>query len=180
MTSPAPMKPTARIPSIEPGTRPALAPIEARLMAARGRVSPLYRVLLNSAPVASGWEQLLTAIRQQTTVPPALRELAILRIAVLNRARFEYEAHIAHAQKAGLDDGLIEAVREPVLSPRFDDAQRLVLELTDCMTRDIEVPDALMARVKAVYDDRGLLELVATIAAYNMVSRLLVALHVDE
>jgi alkylhydroperoxidase family enzyme len=48
------------------------------------------------------------------------------------------------------------------------------------MTRDIEVPDALMNRLAARFDARGVLEIVATVAAYNMVSRLLVALRIQH
>lgn len=46
------------------------------------------------------------------------------------------------------------------------------------MTRDVKVPDALMARIQQHFDPKGVVEIVATIAAYNMVSRLLVALNV--
>lgn len=169
-----------RVPLVEPGTRPELAGIEQRLVAARGQVSLLYQVLLNSAPIADGWEQLLTAVRQKTGVPPDLRELAILRIAVLNRASFEFEAHVPHALAAGVSEAKMAAVREATLGSAFDARERLVLELTDAMTRDIVVPDALMARLQAAYDARGLVELVTTVAAYNMVSRLLVALNVEH
>ena len=47
-----------RISPIAPGTRPELAAIEAGIQAGRGRVSLLYQVLLNSPPLAQGWEQL--------------------------------------------------------------------------------------------------------------------------
>jgi alkylhydroperoxidase family enzyme len=62
----------------------------------------------------------------------------------------------------------------------FDAAERAVLALTDCMTRDIDVPDAVFALVREQFDDRALTEMVATVAAYNMVSRFLVALHVGH
>lgn len=169
-----------RVARVTPGTRPELAPIEQRLLAARGQVSLLYQVLLNSAPIASGWEQLLTAVRQQTTVPADLRELMILRVAVLNGARFEFEAHVPHAERAGVPAAKIEAVRASPLAPLFDARERLVLELTDAMTREIVVPDALIERLRGDYDDRALVELVTTVAAYNMVSRLLVALNVSH
>ena len=55
-----------------------------------------------------------------------------------------------------------------------------MLELTDRMTRDIEVPDELMARVRSRFDARGTVEMVATVAAYNMVSRFLVALNITH
>ena len=47
-------------------------------------------------------------------------------------------------------------------------------------TRNIEVPEALMDRCKARLDARGVVETVATVAAYNMVSRFLVALQVGH
>ena len=179
-----------RIAPIPPGTRPGLAALEAQIVAARGRISPLYQILLNSPALLQGWEPLLTAIRQRCSVPPALRELVILRVAVLNRAPYEFEAHRPYALAAGLTEATIEAVRDPrrvqdwpaASAPLtvFDSTQRLVLELTDAMTRDIEVPDALYARVQAAFDTAGQLDLVATVAAYNMVSRLLVALKIGH
>jgi alkylhydroperoxidase family enzyme len=48
------------------------------------------------------------------------------------------------------------------------------------MTRDIEVPDAVFAPLRARYDDAQLVELAATVGAYNMVSRFLVALRVGH
>lgn len=169
-----------RVALVQPGTRPELAAIEARILAERGRVSKLYQVLLNSAPIASGWEQLLTAVRNQTRLPAGLRELVILRVAVLNGASFEFDAHVPHAQKAGMADPLIQATREQPLSPVFDGAERLALQLADAMTRDIQVPDVLMDDLREFFDDQGLVELVTTVAAYNMVSRLLVALNITH
>jgi AhpD family alkylhydroperoxidase len=169
-----------RVPLVQPGTLPELAEIEARILAERGRVSLLYQVLLNSAPIASGWERLLTAVRNQTGIPADLRELMILRVAVLNRAAFEFDAHVPHAERAGVSGAKIAALREAVLRDLFAPDERLVLDLADAMTRDVDVPDALMARLQRRFDARGVVEAVATVAAYNMVSRLLVALKVEH
>ena len=62
-----------RVTPVEPGARPALAGLEARIAAARGRISPLYQVLLNSPAVTEGWEAMLTAIRQKTALAPPAR-----------------------------------------------------------------------------------------------------------
>jgi 4-carboxymuconolactone decarboxylase len=209
------MHDAARVPLVEPGTRPALAEIEQRIMAERGRVSVLYRALLNSGPIASGWEQLLTAVRNRTSIPGDLRELIILRVAVLNRASFEFDAHAPIALREGVDAGRIAALRrvpcggfeaglaadapvQPVATggsaastdtaaadpdpdaASFRERERLVLRLTDAMTRDVEVPDPLMEALRARYGPGELVELVATVAAYNMVSRFLVALRITH
>ncbi|MBN9408711.1 MAG: carboxymuconolactone decarboxylase family protein [Burkholderiales bacterium] len=171
-----------RIPPVTPGTRPALAEQEQRILAARGRVSLLYQVLLNSPPIAHGWEQMLSAVRNHSSLPAPVRELVILRVAVLNRAPYEFDAHVPHAQAAGVGPAAIEATRAqplPADAP-WSAAERVALELADAMTRDVEVPDALFARVEAHYTGQALLDLVATVAAYNMVSRLLVALRVGH
>lgn len=171
-----------RVPLVEPGTRPELAAIEREILAERGRISPLYQALLNSAPIASGWEKLLTAVRHRTSIPGNLRELVILRIAILNRAEFEFAAHVQPALKAGVPHAKIDAVRAwraGAVAP-FDADETMVLELADAMTRDVEVPDALMQRVQARFDSRGVVELVTTVAAYNMVSRFLVALGITH
>ena len=170
-----------RLPPITPGSQPELADIEARILAERGRISPLYQVLLNSPAVAHGWEQMLSAVRNRNSVPAHLRELAILRVAVLNGAHYEFEAHAPIALAAGLSAQTLEAVRQQVLiAAQLSPQELLVLELTDAMTREIVVPDALYARIQAEFGSRTQLDLVATVAAYNMVSRLLVALHIGH
>jgi len=167
-----------RVPLVVGGTRPELKEIEDRILKERGRISLLYQVLLNSAPIAKGWEAMLTAVRNQTSVPADLRELMILRVAVLNKASFEFEAHIPHALKAGVTQEKIEALRALDLSSQFTDEEKLLLTMTDHMTRDIEVPADLMAKITSHYSPEKVVELVATVAAYNMVSRFLVALNI--
>jgi len=171
-----------RVPLVEPGTRPELAEVEATIRAERsGEIVVLYQALLNSPSIASGWEKMLTAVRNRTGVPADLRELIILRVAVLNRAEFEFDAHAPVARKAGVPDDKIEAVRQwPATRAMYSADEQLVMELTDHMTRDIEVPESLMDRVRARFDARGVVEVVATVAAYNMVSRFLVALNITH
>jgi len=171
---------TKRIEEIVPGTNPELAEIEANILKERGRISPLYRTLLNSPEIAKGWEALLTAVRNKNSLPASLRELMILRVAVLNRAQFEFDAHVPHALKAGVSDQQIELIQQDKITAGFTDLEILVMELTDVMTREIQVPDDLYSKVKAHFNDREILEVVTTISAYNMVSRLLNALHVGH
>jgi 4-carboxymuconolactone decarboxylase len=172
-----------RVPVVTPGTRPEIADLEAAIKRERaGKISLLYQVLLNSPSIASGWEQMLSAVRNRSSIPGDLRELAILRVAVLNRAGYEFEAHIPHAVTAGVSAEAIEALRNAsVVDMRlFTEIQCLVIELTDRMTRDVDVPDDLMERIRARFNAQEIVDLVATIAAYNMVSRFLVALAIGH
>ncbi|MEG1454257.1 MAG: carboxymuconolactone decarboxylase family protein, partial [Comamonas sp.] len=62
----------------------------------------------------------------------------------------------------------------------WTEAERVALQLTDAMTRSIVVPDALFAQVRAHFDARAQVDLVATIGAYNMVSRFLSAFEIGH
>jgi alkylhydroperoxidase family enzyme len=48
------------------------------------------------------------------------------------------------------------------------------------MTKDIQVPDELFAELKRHFDAQDLVELTATIAGYNLVSRFLEAMQVHH
>ncbi|MDB5965329.1 MAG: Carboxymuconolactone decarboxylase [Polaromonas sp.] len=172
-----------RIQPVTPGTRPELAAIEAGITAERGRVSLLYQVLLNSPPLAQGWEQLLTAVRNKSSLPADLREMVILRVAVLNRAPYEFDAHVPHALKAGMSQAKLDALRDPEAAAdesTFSAQERHVLALTDRMTREIDVPDEVFDAASAHFTAQQLTDLVAAIAAYNMVSRFLTAFRIGH
>ena len=169
-----------RIAPIVPGTRPELASIEASIKAERGHINLLYQVLLNSAPLSHGWEKLLTAVRNHNSIPADLREMVMVRVAVLNRAPYEIDAHLPLALKAGVSVEKAETLREMEIADMFTPRERAALALTDAMTRDVQVPDAIFEPLRAHFDTRALLELVATVAAYNMVSRLLEALQIGH
>jgi AhpD family alkylhydroperoxidase len=158
---------------------PEVATLRAQIIAERGKLHNLYRLLLNSPPVAQGWLDFLTAIRQKTSISPAIRELSILRIAVINRADYEFFSHTPFALAAGLTQQQIDAIAQWESSKLFSEVQRAVLLYTDSMTRDVHVPDDVFEQVHPHFNDRGMTELTATIAAYNLVSRFLEALHVD-
>jgi len=122
----------------------------------------------------------LTAIRNRNSLSPAIREMIILRVAVLNRANYEFDAHAPHAIKAGMSQEKIESLKDSKISDVFDEKECLILKLTDVMTQDIQVPDTVFDQVRPYFNDQEILELVATISAYNMVSRLLNALHIGH
>ncbi|ARP87568.1 carboxymuconolactone decarboxylase family protein [Bordetella genomosp. 9] len=153
-------------------------PLVDRIVAERGSVLLLYQMLLHSPPVASGWLTYLTAIRQLSTLPGALRELVIMRVAILNGAPYEADQHAPIARKEGITEAQLDELDRWETSPLFDEDQRAALAYTDAMTRHIRVPQEVFDAVRARMGERQVVELTATIAAYNMVSRFLEALQV--
>jgi AhpD family alkylhydroperoxidase len=158
---------------------PEAAPLVARIVAERGHVLHLYQMLLHSPPLAEGWLGYLTAVRQKLALSGALRELIIMRVAVLNGAPYEAAQHGPIALKEGVSQAQLDALAHWRESGLFDATQSAVLALTDAMTREIHFDAAIMAAVRDALGERGAVEAAATIAAYNMVSRFLEALQID-
>ena len=169
----------ARIPYADP-ERPEVRVLAERIRAERGGVLHLYRMLLHSPAVAEGWLAYLTAIRHRSALPGALRELVIMRVAVLNGAPYEADQHTPIALREGVTQEKLDALADWAGSSLFDARERAVLAYTDAMTRRIQVPDEVFSAVRAAFDDKLLVELTATVAAYNMVSRFLEALEVQS
>jgi len=144
-----------------------------------GKLLNLYRMLLHSPPIADGWRELMTAIRQHATLPGRIREFVILHIAVINGADYEFRAHVPFALQEGITQAQIDALKAGEIEG-LSDAERAVLAYARAMTVEVRVPDALFDDVRRHLDARELVELTASVAAYNMVSRFLVALQIDH
>ncbi len=146
-----------------------------------GQLLNLDRMLLHSPAFAMGWNSFLGAVRSELSLSPKLRELAMCGVAVLNGAEYEFRHHAPLFLQAGGTPAQLEALhRFEENDTLFDPQERAVLRLIFEMTRHVRVSDETFARVQAALpDDRQVVELVGVIAAYNMVSRFLVALEVE-
>ncbi|NHC60925.1 carboxymuconolactone decarboxylase family protein [Paenalcaligenes suwonensis] len=159
---------------------PEVSPLVEQIVAERGSVLHLYQMLLNSPPIAKGWLNHLTGIRLNSSLPGDLRELIIMRVAVLNKAPYEADQHAPIALKEGVSQAQLDELHTWKSSTLFDDRTRAVLAYTDAMTRDIQVDDAVFEAIRSHFSKREVVELTATIATYNMVSRFLEALQIHS
>lgn len=171
----------ARLPLLDDSDRPDLVPLATRIREQRGgRLLNLYRVLMHSPTVAEAWLAFFTAIRQRCDLSARARELAILQVALLNGAQYEFEQHVPFAREAGVSDAQLAALEDWEASTLFPSEDRAVLAYTSAMTRHIRVPDAVFAAVRSHFPPAQVVELTATIGGYNLVSRFLEALQVDH
>ncbi|KAJ6104914.1 hypothetical protein N7486_003603 [Penicillium sp. IBT 16267x] len=114
--------------------------------------------LLHGPPVANGWNTFLGAIHTRTIVEFGILELAVCRVAVLNDAMYEWDAHASLALKGGIKPEELHA---------YD--------------VDRQVDQEVFTKLQTVgFNDREIVELTTGIAGYNWVSRFLVALEVGE
>lgn len=164
-------------------TQPEISKLVTQIEAERGSVIHLYQMLLHSPAVAQGWLNHLTGIRLNSQVPGDLRELIIMRVAILNRAPYEADQHAPIALKEGVTQAQLDALDNwRDAEDLFNEQQRAVLAYTDEMTLNVQVPRAIYNEVEHLFNEQLVVEITATIATYNMVSRFLEALqiHTDD
>jgi len=144
-----------------------------------GELLNLDRMLLHSPPFARGWNSFLGAVRTELALDPKLLELAICVVAVLNHADYEFNAHSPLFLRAGGTEQQVQALQDPdaaAASMLFAPLERAVISLSIAMTFTIDVPPETLQTLQGFLPgDRELVELIGTVAAYNMVSRFLIA-----
>lgn len=133
-------------------------------------LQPLDLALLHAPPVADGWNAFLGAVRTRTpTLGADLREIAVCRVAVVNRAWYEWGHHAPLAAAAGVSPAGMAAVAEDVPLAVGDKTASLtaqqwaVLVYADEMTRRVAVADATFAHVRTLFDERQIVELTAVV-----------------
>jgi alkylhydroperoxidase family enzyme len=171
----------ARVPLIEEFKHPELADPISKIKGARGgRLINIYRLMLHSPALANAWFDLNQAVRYGTDLDGQSRELAVIRVAILNDVEYVQRAHgPAYALKEGLTPAQVAALSDWRGSQLFNAQQRALLAYTDAMTKNIEVTDDVFNDARKYFSERQIVELTMLIGAYNMLTRFLKALKVD-
>lgn len=174
----------SRIPYIDEADAtkdPGLDGLVARIRSGRrGNLINVYRLLLHSPPLAATWFEHVNAVRWKTNLSGRLRELLIIRIALLNRVDYVIAQHVP---KLALADGVTlaecEALRDWERSGLFNHEERSALAYADAMTRDVTVSNEVFAALRSHFGDRAIVELSVLIGTYNMHNRVMQALQID-
>ena len=139
----------------------------------------LFRVMAHSPAVGLDFLRLGNSILFKGSVPPRLRELAILRVGNLANASYEWAQHVPIGRRAGLSKAQIDAIPNWHDSDLFDEQEKAVLRYTDEVAETIRATDDTFQKIKNYFTDEQIVELTTTIGFYGMVSRILETLQVE-
>lgn len=143
-----------------------------------GRFPHLFHLQMHNPAIVESWLGLGTAVRFKSELDSPTRELAICLVARLTGADYEWNAH----RRIALTEGFSEAQLNTLPDWRkgdFDAKQKAVLAFAEESTRNVKIADATFDSVRPHLNQRQIVELMTTVAYYNMVSRFLVGLEVD-
>jgi 4-carboxymuconolactone decarboxylase len=168
----------ARVPYVDPASAP--APVREQLAHFGADPLNVFRVLAHAESCFAPVVRLGGAILLEQTLDARLRELAILRVARLEDAPYEWTQHVAIAEGVGVPAAHVAALRaDDATAGCFDDRERLVLAATTELVRSADVDDATWAALAAHLSPRELVELVIAVGFYMLMARVMRATRID-
>ncbi|MFI5511381.1 carboxymuconolactone decarboxylase family protein [Mycobacterium sp. NPDC051804] len=103
----------------------------------------------------------------RSTLPPRLRELAILRVAHRTGSEYEWGQHVRMGRDEGLTDDDIAAVQRGEAADDFD---RAVISGVDELMDKFELSDETWAALGEKFDDRQRMDFVFLVGCYITVA----------
>jgi 4-carboxymuconolactone decarboxylase len=159
----------ARLPYVDPGAAP--EPVQRALAA----VPPLnvFRMVANAETAFRPWLAFGGALLSSLQLDARVRELAILRVARLSGAEYEWVQHVPIALAVGASEHQVAAVgRGEIDHGALRAVERAALRFTTEVVRDVRASDEALAAVTAAgLSPREVVELLLVIGQYMLVAR---------
>lgn len=102
-----------------------------------------------------------------STLPPRIRELAILRVAHRRQCAYEWSHHVRMAKDEGITDDQIVALKRGAAADEFDQA---VITGVDELDEKSELSDQTWAALGERLDDQQRMDFVFTVGCYALLA----------
>jgi 4-carboxymuconolactone decarboxylase len=139
----------------------------------RAGVRGPFPALLRSPELCAHAAVLGEFCRFGSSLPPRLSEMAILITAYNWRAQYEWYAHAPLAQKGGLSDEIIEAIRLGKRPASMKPDEAVLYDICTELHGNKRISDATYKRGVETYGEKGVVEILGISGYYVLVSMVL-------
>lgn len=139
----------------------------------------VFRMLANAPASIKALSDLAKSILFYSEFDPRKREIAVLRVAHITKALYEWTHHVSLAKNFNVSDREIEKIctEEPVKS--LDEEGNLLCRVADEISRNVRLSDDALAQILERYGTRGATELILCVSYFNLLSRFLESTRVE-
>src|SRR5262249_34849974 len=130
----------------------------------------VFRMVATLPDALRPFLQLGGAVLGDESIDARVREAAILRVAHITDASYEWAQHEQIGRAAGLGDAEIEALRSDDPAPSLDPDAALAARVAEEISRDVRLSDEALELLTGRYGTRGAASLILCASYYNMVS----------
>lgn len=129
----------------------------------------VFRMLMHTPAVAPGFLAMTDVLRNASSLPVPLRELAILRVGHRYGAPYEVHHHERIGRAGGMNEAGIAAASIGNTAPGLSADDRLVLDLTDELLDRFGLSQASRDRALQTFSVQQLADLILTVGHYQQV-----------
>ncbi len=137
------------------------------------RMINLYPTMANNPKLMDRWLTFAGYILRESTLPPREREILILRIGCLCQSEYEFGQHTLVGKSAGLTDKEIKRITEGPKASGWDAFDATLIRAVDELHADAFISDATWNALAKRYNQQQLMDVIATVGQYNLVSMFL-------
>jgi len=168
-----------RIPLLErESATPDAQKIYDALLAARGVVPNMFKVLGYRPEIAQGVAGFLKPLLSDGALPGSYKELIAIRVSRHHRCAYAVRAHSISARQKGASEEQAESVANFETGP-YTEKEKLGFRLADLLHRGPDaIHDPFYASLKSSFTDPELIELFLTAAAFEMFPRFIDGLRI--
>jgi 4-carboxymuconolactone decarboxylase len=134
-----------------------------------------YGMLIKSPELLKRYLLMTDYLRQKTSLPHRLNEMAILLEARIWDAQYEWWAHEPLARKAGLSDAIINDIRAGKRPDTMQPDEAIVYDVVTELLDKRQLPDDVFNKAKEILGEQQVVDLVAVTGFYVMVSSVIIA-----
>ncbi|MFG2025310.1 carboxymuconolactone decarboxylase family protein [Streptomyces sp. NPDC048825] len=143
-----------------------------------GRIYTIWATLAHHEDALRRFLVFSNHVLGKNTLPPASRELMILRIAARAQAAYEWDQHVRIARRAGLADESILAAATGVWDV-LDALDQDLLAATDSLVDRQSVDDELWGRLEAHLSVEQIIDVLYTVGQYLTIATVINTLGVQ-
>jgi 4-carboxymuconolactone decarboxylase len=134
-----------------------------------------YGMLIKSPELLKRYLLMTDYLRQKTSLPHRLNEMAILLEARLWDAQYEWWAHEPLARKAGLSDAIINDIRAGKRPQTMQPDEAIVYDVVTELLNKRQLSDDTFGKARQLLGEQQVVDLVAVTGFYVMVSAVVIA-----
>ena len=138
-----------------------------------GQLPNIFRVALRNTRLFKAYKPFGLYTMALSSVPPKLRELAILRVAYLSKSDYEWGQHLQISREIGITNAEIARVKEGAAAPGWEKLESATISMVDQIKYSSDVDDAIYSTLIQGIGENALVELINTIGNYAMIATLL-------
>jgi 4-carboxymuconolactone decarboxylase len=134
-----------------------------------------YGMLIKSPELLKRYLMMTDYLRQKTSLPHRLNEMAILLEARIWDAQYEWWAHEPLARKAGLSDSIIGDIRDGKRPASMQPDEAIVYDVVTELLNNRQLSDDTFGKARQILGEQQVVDLVAVTGFYVMVSAVVIA-----